>query len=482
VKKPGIHARIIFSAFVVIFATTLTLDFVSVHITGKFMHKRFKDRISFLARYLALNSEVGVLIGDKSGLNSLALNLLGEEDVAQVEIMDNQRKVLVDLKRDVPGPLSEIESPILFKRYRDESMVIFSDQITPFGKQKIPGTEQIGTVRIHFSTHGIQQLMWTLTEQFLWFSSMLVILSGMLFYFISKSISVELKQLVTTTQQVARGDLSLRAKSGRLPEIRELSQAFNAMLDSLEMSREALDRVNREMVQQKTLAEVGKFSLMVAHEVKNPIGIIKSSMDILKRDLGVSSDNMLVSYIEDEIRRLNRLIEDFLLFSRPAKPKMQNLDLNEMLRDVISRFQVQNINADIEIEAQIPLTPCELGVDADLLTRAFLNILKNAAEANHDEGKLFVSAQNSNGKWTLSIMDQGDGILPENLSRIFEPFFTTRSKGTGLGLAFTSHAIKAHGGSITAQNNETTGALFRIEIPLRNSAPLGFDASPFPTE
>jgi signal transduction histidine kinase len=79
-------------------------------------------------------------------------------------------------------------------------------------------------------------------------------------------------------------------------------------------------------------------------------------------------------------------------------------------------------------------------------------------------------------------MDQGDGILPENLSRIFEPFFTTRSKGTGLGLAFTSHAIKAHGGSITAQNNETTGALFRIEIPLRNSAPLGFDASPFPTE
>jgi signal transduction histidine kinase len=465
-KKPGIHARIIFSAFFLIFAATLSLDLAAVHITRQFMNERFKDRIAFLARYLALNSEVGVLIGDRDGLKSLALNLLGEEDVARVIIMDNQNNQFVNLHRKVPGELISVEAPVTFKQTRNEGMVIFSNQITPLGKRPITGAEHIGTVKILYSTLGIQRLMNRITLQFFWISIGLAVMAFLMFFFLSRSITLEVGNLVSTAKQVARGDLTLRAAPGRLPETTQLSKAFNAMLDSLARSRKALQRVNQQMIQQKTLAEVGRFSLMVAHEVKNPIAIIKSSLDILKKELAVGADNLMVDYIEDEIRRLNLLIEDFLMFARPAKPKYQLTDVNSVLSSIVDRFKIQENKAPAVIEVDIPEEGSFASIDRDLITRSMSNIIRNACEAAGGEGWVGVSASGRDGKWIAEITDNGAGIDPAYREKIFEPFFTTRSKGTGLGLAFALHVIKAHGGTIKAENREEGGARFRVEIPL----------------
>ncbi len=318
-KRAGLHVRLLIAAFALIAAVTLTLDIVVVHITKQFMHKRFKDRITFLAKYLALNSEVGVLINDKSGLNSLAHNLLGEEDVVRVIIMDNQSNHLVDLKRSVRTKLSMVETPVLFKQANDENILFNSEGMirrNPFDQKEITIEEVIGKVRIYFSTQGIDQLFIKITKQFIWISAVLAMLGGLVFYLISRAVGKELTQLSVTAQHIGLGATELRSPLGKLPETRAVALSFNTMLDSLEKSREAFERVNREMSRQKTLAEVGKFSLMVAHEVKNPLGIIKSSLDMLKPELPDASNNIMVIYIEDEIQRLNQLIEDFLLFAR----------------------------------------------------------------------------------------------------------------------------------------------------------------------
>lgn len=465
-KKPGIHARILFSAFLMIVAATLALDWAGVHITSQFMHKRFEDRIAFLAKYLALNSEVGVLVGDRSGLKSLALNLLGEEDVARVEIMDNQNNVLVNLSRDVRGPISKVETPVLFKRNQDENMVIFSDRVTPFGRRPVSGTEHIGKVRIYFSTFGINQLIRTITKQYLWISSVLAVLAVLLFYFLSRSITKEVKNLVVTAHQVGRGDLSLRAKPGRLPETQQLALAFNAMLDSLAVSRQTLQRVNRQMIQQKTLAEVGKFSLMVGHEVKNPLGIIKSSLDILKKEYDLSSDITMVGYIEDEILRLNRLIEEFLQFAKPTKPAFREVDLNEMLADVARRFEMMEPHNAKKLKLKLPDKPAVGLADRDLLMRAVGNIVKNAYEATGEDGRVEIRSSLSEDAWKVEIVDNGPGIDRDVKHKIFNPFFTTRAKGTGLGLAFAAQVFKSHGGYILAENGDAKGAVFTAEIPL----------------
>lgn len=465
-RTPGIHPRLFMAAFLLICTTTLILDVLGVRITREFMHKRFNDRIMFLARYLALNSEVGVLIGDRQGLNVLALNLLGEEDVARVVILDDQGNQLVDQKREVSGPLSIVKTPVTFKRSRDEN-ILFQDTQTPFGKYKQPGKDFIGEVRISFTTYGIEQLIKEITSKFIWFSMGLAVLAGIVFYFISRPIVEEVKQLAVTARQVGRGDMEVRVRPGKIPETRSLALDFNAMLDSLVQSRDAFDRVNREMIKQQSLAEVGKFSLMVAHEVKNPLSIIKSSLDILKKDHHLSSKNTMVSYMEDEIRRLNQLIEDFLLFARPIKPTFRSVDLNAMLLSMVERFEIQQSKAPGQIKLAVSSDLMEAKADRDLLTRALSNIIKNAYDAVGDSGWIEIRSFCQDNIWVVEVNDNGNGIEPSHLKKVFEPFFTTRSRGTGLGLAFTAQVVKVHGGDITAENRERGGSTFRVKLPVK---------------
>jgi len=210
---------------------------------------------------------------------------------------------------------------------------------------------------------------------------------------------------------------------------------------------------------------MGKFSLMIAHELKNPLSIMKSSLDVLKKDLALTSDNTMVFYIEDEIMRLNRLIGDFLMFARPVAPSFRPTDLNALLREIVTRCELQQTGASCEIRSRIPSGPCYANADPDLLIRAIDNIVKNAFEANRNGCVVEVTATLLAAAWTVEIADNGAGIDPDNLDRIFNPFFTTSAKGAGLGLAYASQAIKAHGGVISALNRGEGGALFRIELP-----------------
>jgi len=463
-KRLAIHFRLLIAAFLLICATTFVLDMVGVQITKKFMLKRFRQRISFLAGYLADNAEVGVLMSDKTGLKTLALNLLGEEDVAKVTIFDEKHSPLVELSRVVPGPLSTVEAPVTFKSLHGEN-VLYDTLDMPFGALKKPGIKYIGKVRIDFSTHGINSLIGKITLQFIWVSVGLAILAGVMFYIISLSIVRDVTRLANAARRVGEGNLELRAEPGNLPETRELALAFNAMLESLARSRKALLKANQEMARHQALAEVGKFSLMVAHEVKNPLGIIKSSLDVLKKDRKLPPDDTMIVYMEDEIRRLNKIIEDFLMFSRPAEPVFRRVDLNEMARDIVSRFEIQNAEAHIKLEVRIESDSCFANVDQDLLIRALGNIVKNAYDANRGKGVVRITSGGACGEWFFKVEDHGEGIPHENRQKIFEPFFTTKSRGTGLGLAFAAQVIKAHAGSVSIENSSPEGTLFVVRIP-----------------
>lgn len=471
-KRPGIHLRLLLTAFLLIAAATLTLGVVGIQMTSQFMHQRFEERIAFLARYLALNSEVGVLINDRAGLKSLALNLLGEKDVARVNILDNHNNSLVDLSRSVPAPLSVVETPVVFKKTKDENILFEGSGLpskNPFDASPPSFENHIGKVRISFSTHGIDQLLNKIAHRFIWASLSLAVMAAFAFFMVSRSIGRELRQLGDTALQIGRGDFDLRARPGKLPETRALSLSFNTMLDSLKASQESLAQMNREMMKQKALAEMGKFSLMVAHEVKNPLAIIKSSLDLLKKDLDLSSEQTMVAYIEDEIQRLNQLIEGFLLFAKPAKPVFREVDLDQMLMDTVNRFEMMNDRGRIHVHRAPAGRPVISIADRDLMIRALGNILKNAIESSGPEAQITVNSvvDDAAGVWRVAVADDGPGIDPESKNRIFEPFFTTRSKGSGLGLAFTTQVVKSHGGFILAENQNSSGAVFTVEIPLR---------------
>jgi signal transduction histidine kinase len=456
-KNPGIHVRILLATFLLISATTFTLGYIGANIAHQFAQRRFEEHISFLAKYLALTAELGILIDDRSMLKKLAINLMSERDVVGVAILDSHDKELIRVPEQTSGSFPIMETPVFLTESREESKAFENEK---------SDDSLIGKVRITYSTAGIDQLWATMITYFIWLAGGLTCLAVLIFYFISRSLVAPVKGLAQAARRVAQGDLNLRAQPGSLPETRELAVAFNVMLDSLERNRRSLEEAKEQMRRQKTLAEMGKFSLMIAHEFKNPLSIIKSSLDVLKKDVALSSDNTMVFYIEDEIMRLNRLIGDFLIFARPSAPSFRHTDLNALLKEIVTRFELQKTGTSCAIRSHIPSSPCYAYVDPDLLIRAIGNIIKNAFEANGDKCVVEVTAAHLADAWTTEIADDGEGIAPENIDKIFNPFFTTRAKGAGLGLAYASQAVETHGGVIRAENRMGGGALFRVEIPM----------------
>ena len=457
-KNLGIHVRILLATFLLISATTFTLGYIGANISHQFAQKRFEEHISFLAKYLALTAELGILIDDRAMLRRLAVNLMSERDVVGVAILDSHNKELIRVPETPPGSVPVVETPVFLTESREES------QAFEYGKESKDSL--IGKVRISYSTEGIDQLWATMITYFIWLAGGLTCLAGLIFYFISRSLVAPVKGLAMAARRVAQGDRNLRVQPGTLPETRELAVAFNVMLDSLERNRRSLEEAKEQMRRHKTLAEMGQFSLMIAHEFKNPLSIIKSSLDVLKKDVALSSDNTMVFYIEDEIMRLNRLIGDFLTFARPVAPSLRHTDLNALLKEIVTRCELQHTGTSCEIRSNIPSDPCYAYVDPDLLIRAIGNVIKNAFEVNGDECVVQVTATRLTDAWTIEIADDGEGIAPENINKIFNPFFTTRAKGAGLGLAYAFQAIRTHGGVISAENRPEGGALFRATIPL----------------
>lgn len=381
INKAGIHVRILVAAFVLIGATTLSLSYLGAQFAHRFAQERFEEQIAFLAKYLALNAELGILIDDRAMLRSLAANLLSE-DIAAVAILDGQGRELVRVPQGAPGPryTAVREQKVILTASRDESEAFRPSGPPAEAASQAAAGGAIGTVRLFYSTAGLDRLWRGMTASFTALAAGLTALAGLVFYFLSRSLVAPVKALAEAARRVADGERSLRAAVGTLPETRELAVAFNFMLDSLERSRRSLEEAREQVRRQKTLAEMGKFALMIAHEFKNPLGIIKGSLDLLKKDHGLADDTM-VRYIDDEVRRLNRLIGDFMAFSRPVTPTFRREDLNALLREVAARSEMQFSAEGVVIRAEIPATPCFAEADGDLLSRALANVVKNAVEA-----------------------------------------------------------------------------------------------------
>lgn len=462
----GIHFRLLAAGFAIIVATTVILGYMGLRISRQFVQIRFEDRIDFLTRHLALNAELGVLIDDRDMLKRLAMNLLSEKDVVAVSIFDREGNELTGVVRKMAGSVLFREYPVTLRAVEEETRA-FAEEI-PGGSK----TEQtIGGVRIAYSTKGIDQLLVTMRNRFALLSIGLAAVVGFVFYFLSHSLVAPVTELAGAAKRVAGGDMKFRVEPGTLPETRDLALAFNAMLDSLEQSRGALEKVHQEMMRRNTLAEMGKFSLMIAHEVKNPLSIIKTSLDLLKKDRADIAGETLVVYIEEEIRRMNRLIEDFLAFARPSRPVFREVRINELVRTILTRFEMQHAGLPLQVSLECLDEERVIDGDPDLLTRAVDNILKNAFEANGEKGRIAVALHRNGERISIEVRDEGEGISEEIMDRICEPFFTTRSKGTGLGLAYVLQVIESHGGFLKAENHPEGGALFRIELSAGRSCP-----------
>ncbi len=447
--------RLAIGIVVLTILTTLTLGFIGSRLSEDFLLIRFKDRMDFLAKFLAANCELGILLDDRQMLQRLAANLLKEEDVIRVVIKSGSGKILARAQvSDEPGH-GMVQTPVILTT-QSENLA--------FGTAS-SGQKTLGSVKIYYNTTGIEQLSHELHLRY--GAVTLVIAAGGIIAFLifSRSLTAPLEQLIEAAQDVAQGNLEVRLSEGTLPETRKLARAFNTMTEALKQSRKDLEQTYQQLIQQKALAEIGHFAVTIAHEVKNPLGIIKGALDILKKpDIDSETRQTMIDYVEDEVMGLDRLIQDFLEFSRPKPLSFSQVDLDGLVAHIVQRMNLEWKPRGIKIgyQTQGPDPDFEIQADADLLSRAIANIVKNACEASKPGQTVNISLSRTGGEIAIRITDQGPGIRKEDLERIFQPFFTTRAKGTGLGLAFAKRIIEAHMGQLVVHPNEPEGTTFEI--------------------
>ena len=226
-------------------------------------------------------------------------------------------------------------------------------------------------------------------------------------------------------------------------------------------------KLEAELHQNEKLASMGRVIASIAHEIRNPLGIIRSSAELLQRRMGKADagTSRILQAIYDESVRLSQTVNDFLDYARPRQPRQDLVDLDLVLSQVLAFLEGELGRVGVAIERATSPGLWVRG-DKDLLYRAIYNILVNGQQAMDGPGIIRISSRRSDdGRVVLEALDSGPGFDPALLDSVLDPFFTTKDGGTGLGLPIVSSIINSHGGEIRLANGPEGGALVRILLP-----------------
>jgi signal transduction histidine kinase len=236
------------------------------------------------------------------------------------------------------------------------------------------------------------------------------------------------------------------------------------------IEQRAIERLKLEeqLNQAERLAALGTMVAGVSHEVKNPLGIIQSTAELLGGMPDANENQKRLSgVIKEESGRLNNIVTKFLDFARPQVPFLQECHLEKILDKNLTFLQPELEKRNIQVNDHVNGRPLLLHADQELLYRAFLNIFLNAIQATPDGGSITIKVAEEKNSYRIEIQDTGRGINRENVKKIFNPFFTTKEKGSGLGLSIVRKIIEGHRGTIAIESKEGEGTTVKIHLPLR---------------
>ncbi|MGE5199557.1 MAG: ATP-binding protein [Rhodospirillaceae bacterium] len=304
---------------------------------------------------------------------------------------------------------------------------------------------------------------------------MTVLLATVLSYAVARTVTRPLGAITRVMREVAAtGDLTrkipVQPGSWEDEDARLLASTFNALIDSIA-------RFEREAAQRERLSSLGRLSSVVAHEIRNPLMIIKSAARTLRQSaVGAAVRDEALQDIDDEVVRLNRIVAEVLDYAKPIGFTWHDADPNEVCREAAQAVQAADGGVAIQIRLAPELPP--MRTDPERLRTVLVNVLQNASQAVRGAGSsgaqpagtggpavTLRTAPREDGGVTIIVHDDGPGIDPATASRLFEPFFTTRRGGTGLGLAIARNIVDGLGGTIAITRAAPSGTDVCITLP-----------------
>jgi two-component system NtrC family sensor kinase len=312
--------------------------------------------------------------------------------------------------------------------------------------------------------------------------------------FIASRLARPIKELETAARRITAGERNVAIAPRTRDEIGDLAGEFAQMTRTLTQREEDIRKLNRDLEQKvldrtaqleeknlllvKTqedlvraakLADIGMLAAGVAHEINNPMAIIRGNTELLQMAVSEDDPNREeVDTIAQQVGRVERIVGSLLKFARQQQKALGTVAINEQLDEILKQVGHQAPLTGIEIRRSYAADLPPLQGDGDQLRQVFTNLILNAIQAMKQGGTLTVATSRDSdaGTCTVAVGDTGIGIPPENLKNIFSPFFTTRSDGTGLGLAVSYGIVRDHGGNIQVESTGA-GSTFRVVLPLR---------------
>jgi signal transduction histidine kinase len=383
-------------------------------------------------------------------------------DASGVVIVETRGERFAELAgqnlRAAGWPAAQWPRPHTRPRYTYEP---HAQALVGFAPLKAPG--------VHWMAMVMQPLREALAPVYRLQRRLMVLLAGVLLaglgvaVLLAERMTRPLHELIRATQEIAqvgqtRGPVPVRSHD----EIGQLARSFNAMAGELK-------RAQDDLVEAAKFAFVGEVAAGVAHEVRTPLGILRSSAQLLARSLPAerAASAELVEMIISEVDRLDRVVGELLELARPRTPLIDStllaVVLERALDFVDARAGEQNINIHRALTAVQPPARC----DPEQIYQVALNLIVNALQMLPRGGRITVRTLPAHdGHVGFAVSDNGPGIAPEMQERVFTPFFTMREGGTGLGLALVQRIVQAHQGTILLESQVGHGATFIVELPV----------------
>jgi len=343
----------------------------------------------------------------------------------------------------------------------------------------------------------VYSLLWRFSS----YGLILIVIIAIMGYFASYKIVTPIQALQNGAALIGQGNLDHRLDIHTNDEIEQLANEFNNMAIELKGFYSALEQKVEErtmelkeaqtrLIQSERLLSMGQVAAGIGHELRNPLGVIRNSIYYLKGKISYHDPkiNKHINIIEKEIADSDKIVSDLLNFSRPIKPTLRLMDINNIIEEALS---CNNIPEKVKVLKELDTNISPFQLDRDLILQVFNNIILNSIDAMQDGGTLVIKTafrphavdlQSNSVKQERGILskvyslksdfievsfsDTGKGIAEENQSKLFNPFFTTKAKGIGLGLAVSKRVIEEHKGSIEIMSKVDKGTTVTIRLPV----------------
>jgi len=488
-------------------ATVTTLLVIAVALAGAVLFTRlsraeitaqFESSMQSQAKNLGRNAAYGVFVESGDVVRELATNLLEHEDVVRVVIRNAQGKEIFS-KQDKPELTrsGDVTAEVLYESALSDE---FAASMSPDERAHTRTPQRIGEVVVTYSRDRLDKQM-RVAQMRVWeLSAIAALIASVVAIWLAQRMVQPLAVLNRATTRVAGGDLDARVSEDWDREIAALARSFNAMTDALRTSRKELADSYGELARKDRLATLGQFTAVIAHELKNPLGVILASAQIIANPRrSPEQKEKATQFIIEEVRRLNADLTGFLNFARPKSPEIKPVDLGELAERTVSVLRLSSGSSDglrapsgegiaiqpgspepasaPNVAVNVTVTPGTplAAADRDQVHQVLLNLVLNAMQAISGPGGKgtrvdVIVRPDGNSRVALEVVDDGPGMPEDVRAHAFEPFFTTKKRGSGLGLAVVDQVIRAHGGTLELHSKPGEGTRFTLLFPSTASA------------